>query len=149
MSLPQELLGERLNSLEGGGVKARELARFKETEVMDCSELPEHSGAPRAIEGESHVIVPIAQQAPEIPIALVMTARIIVNDVAYLSEDALTEAVERNLSQFAKNLPVRLANIVSHDLSASNGSAFSREPRSTAFAVASDAVRGSAAATPC
>ena len=73
--LANEFFVERFDGLTGLRVEALDFLRMEEIKVMNRGKLPQHPGTSGGVEGSRDVLIPVAQQAPESAVALVMAPR--------------------------------------------------------------------------
>lgn len=109
---PRQLLGHAPN-LRG---ESPELAGEEKVEHPNGGQLGDHPRARGIVEGACQLLVATLQEAEDIQVALVVTARMVLSDSAHLVQDTLAESPQRQLAKLTEDLPVRFRHSVDHDI---------------------------------
>ena len=86
--------------------KAFELAGFRQTIPVDRGELNDHATAPGIVERMRDLLISTLQKSIHVQVALMMALRRVSTTALYVVKDTLAEAIESDLSQFAKHFPI-------------------------------------------
>lgn len=81
---------------------------------MNDADLRKRGGTPKIIKSTGHVVIAFLNQLVEFQIFFVRRFGWILNFCPGVSEDSVAQPFQRNLVQFAENLPITFWNLARH-----------------------------------